>query len=60
MKLRSGRFYCTMNPNEVTISQAAAFLTELYKNADTLMTDYANVDNVKSVLSKINSTYALK
>ena len=57
MKLRSGRVYNTMNPEEVAIAEATASLTELYKASDSLMTKSDNVDEMKVLVTRVNSAY---
>ena len=57
MKLRSGRVYNTMNHKEVAIAEATASLTELYKASDSLMTKSDNVDEMKVLVTRVNSAY---
>ena len=57
MKLRSGRVYNTVNPEEVAIAEAAASLTELYKASDSLMSKNDNVDEMKVLVTRVNSAY---
>ena len=46
-----------MNFEEVAIAEATASLTELYKASDSLMTKSDNVDEMKVLLTRVNSAY---
>ena len=46
-----------MNPEEVAIAEATASLTELYKASDSLMTKSDNVDEMKVLVTRVNSAY---
>ena len=46
-----------MNPEEVAIAEATASLTELYKSSDSLMTKSDNVDEMKVLVTRVNSAY---
>ena len=46
-----------MNPEEVVFAEATASLIELYKASDSLMTKSDNVDEMKVLVTRVNSVY---